>query len=351
MSCSKNNLALTYDDILLIPNYSDIQSRSEVSIANKLSDEIELEVPIFSAPMDTVSGLDMAESISRLGGCAIIHRYNTIPEQVTLVREAKRNGTKFVGAAVGATGDFDERAFALTAAGADFICIDIAHGHHMHMKNAIDKLKQNSNIKHVMAGNVATSDAYEDLAGWGADSVKVGIGNGSICSTRLNTGHGVPSVTALQDCARSKKSYFYACGQKAPAIIADGGIKNSGDIVKALAVGADFVMLGSMLAGTKEAPGELLSTANGMRKVYRGMASREAQNDWRGKSSAPEGISTTIPYKGELEPLFMDIVGGIKSGFSYTGARSIDEFKRLAKYVQQTTAGQHESWTHILSKA
>ncbi len=331
--------AYTYDDVLLVPQYSDIESRKGIFLSSALDDNLTLRVPIIAAPMDTVSGTEMAIAMDSLGGVAIIHRYNTIEDQIELLKNAKRAGAKIVGCAVGATGDFEERAIALRIAGANFICIDIAHGHHIHMKRAIDILKTKCNIKHVMAGNVATTEAFEHLQSWGADSIKVGIGNGSICSTRIQTGHGVPSITAIMGCAKVKST---------AKLIADGGIRNSGDMVKAIAAGADFVMLGSMLAGTKEAPGQIINTPNGLRKTYRGMASREAQSDWRGESSAPEGISVTIPYKGELGSLFMDMTNHIRSGLSYSGARDIKEFQKKALFIKQTSAGQYESSTHII---
>lgn len=345
MSC-QNKVAITYEDILLVPQYSEIESRSEVDLSSNLGLYPELKYPIISAPMDTVTGIEMALEMDRLGGLGIIHRYNTIQEQNNMVRELKRLGAKNIAVAVGVTGDYFERAQALVSSGANIICVDIAHGHHVSMKKALAVLKERFTYTHIMAGNIATAQGYKDLSDWGADSVKIGIGNGSICSTRIHTGHGVPSVTAIMECSKISQTMLH------PAkIIADGGIRNSGDIVKALAVGADFVMLGSLFAGTKESPGELINTPNGSRKIYRGMASREAQTDWRGKSSAPEGISTTIPYKGELESIFMDLIGGIKSGFSYTGAKNISEFQAKAKFIQQTRAGQHESWTHILSSS
>jgi len=346
MSCLNNKTAITYEDILLVPQYSEVESRSEVDLSSNLGLYPELKYPIISAPMDTVTGAEMALEMDRLGGLGIIHRYNTIQDQNNIIRELKRLGAKNIASAIGVTGDYFERAQALVHSGADIICVDIAHGHHSSMKKALEVLRERFPYIHIMAGNVATGEGYKDLSNWGADSVKVGIGNGSICSTRMNTGHGIPSVTAIMECMKMSQSML-----KPAKIIADGGIRNSGDIVKALAVGADFVMLGSLLAGTKESPGELINTPNGSRKTYRGMASREAQNEWRGKSSTPEGISTTIAYKGELEPLFLDLIGGIKSGFSYTGARNISEFQSRARFVQQTNAGQHESSTHILKMA
>ena len=178
------------------------------------------------------------------------------------------------------------------------------------------------------------------LATWGADSVRVGIGGGSICSTRLVSGHGVPTFQSILDCAESSFD---------TKIIADGGIRSSGDIVKAYAAGADFVMVGSVLAGAKETPGEVFSKASGKKyKVYRGMASSSAQEAWRGKSSTPEGVSTTILYKGKAKNILENLRGGIRSGFSYSGCRSFSEFQAKAKFIKQTNAGQVESGTHIL---
>jgi IMP dehydrogenase len=334
---------LSYDDVLLVPQYSDIESRSTISLKSVLGPKLEFQTPIIASPMDTVSGLDMAMKLSKLGGVAIIHRYNSIKEQSDIVRSVKRQGER-VGAAVGSTGDYMDRVTALYNAGVDFICIDVAHGHHLNVYNTIRNIRDHYGPSlHIMAGNVATAEGFEALQTWGADSIRVGIGGGSICSTRIQTGHGVPNLSAIMECSK--------IATKA-ALIADGGIKNAGDIVKALAAGADFVMLGSLLAGTDEAPGEVIdSLLHGMKmKSYRGMASREAQQDWRGKSSAPEGIATMVPYKGSVEHIFNDLVGNIKSGLSYSGATNIEGLFMNAEFIRQTSAGQHESATHILSK-
>ena len=222
------------------------------------------------------------------------------------------------------------------------LCLDVAHGHHALVRTALRTLRKNLGDKiHLMAGNVATLEAFNDLADWGANSIRVGIGGGSICSTRINTGHGVPTFQSVLDCSRSNRE---------AKLIADGGIRNAGDIVKALAAGADFVMLGSMLAGTDESPGEIFKSGNNKYKVYRGMASRSAQLDWRGKSSSPEGVSTTIPYKGSVAEILQDISGNIKSGFSYTGVRNLMDLQVKATFLQQTPAGQFESSTHILRR-
>jgi IMP dehydrogenase len=331
--------ALTYDDVLLTPQYSDIESRKEIYIGNFLGDnpKIKLDLPIISSPMDTVTGSDMSAAMCDAGGLGIIHRYNTIKEQCNLVPRRAH-----VAGAIGVTGDFEERACALYDAGANILCVDIAHGHHILMKNALKTLRNIFGDKvHIMAGNVATLEGFNDLSDWGADSVRCNIGGGSICSTRIQTGHGMPGLQTLFECAKTDRS---------TRIIADGGIRTSGDIVKAFAAGADFVMLGSMLAGTEESPGEKIITLKGVRKKYRGMASKEAQLDWRGKFSSNEGVSTLIPYKGPVEGILEDLKNGITSGLSYSGARTILELQAKAKFVRQTRASLVESSTHILGK-
>ena len=333
----------SYDDVLLIPKYSDIDSRSKISISSNLNCNLEFGLPVISSPMDTVTGPAMARSMYNHGGLGIVHRYNSIEEQVSMVLESRREQRLIIGAAVGVTGDFIERAAALCDAGCSIVCIDVAHGHHSLMKNALAQLRNTlGNKVHIMAGNVATRDALEALADWGADSVRVGIGGGSICSTRLVTGHGLPTFQSILDC--SKTDYDIK-------IIADGGIKTTGDMLKALAAGADFVMVGSMLAGTNESPGQVFSDNAGKKyKVYRGMASSMAQKSWRGKSSTPEGISTTIPYKGDVGSILENIAGGLRSGLSYSGSKTISEFQAKSEFVLQSSAGMMESSTHILSR-
>jgi len=331
------NKALSFDDVLLEPQFSDIGSRGVIDISNELSGEMRLSLPVISSPMDTVTEAAMAIAMNYNGGIGIIHRYNTIDEQVSLVLSA---GIQNIGAAVGASGDFLERATALVNAGTGVICVDVAHGHHVLMRNALQVLRGGLRPGvHIMAGNVATLEGFNDLADWGADSIRVGIGGGSICSTRVQTGHGVPTFQSVLDCAKSDRD---------AKLIADGGIRTNGDIVKALAAGADFVMLGSLLAGTDESPGEMFTNDKKKYKVYRGMASSNAQKDWRGKTSAPEGISTTIPYKGSVKQILSDMTGNIQSGFSYSGARSMQELWFNSNFIKQTSAGQFESSTHIL---
>ena len=331
---------LTFDDVLLLPQYSTVISRKHVSLEQQLDSKNIMRIPIISSPMDTVTDGTMAQTMSDLGGLGVIHRYNTIEEQVTMLR----NVTGLKAAAIGVTGDFEKRARALyDSAGVNILCLDVAHGHHILMERALKTLKDTyGNDIHLMAGNVATLGGFNDLADWGADSIRCGIGGGSICTTRIQTGHGVPGFETVLECAKSDRD---------AKIIIDGGIKNSGDIVKALAAGADFVMLGSLLAGTTESPGEVVTYTDGSkRKAYRGMASRKAQEAWRGKSSAPEGIATTVHYKGAVKNIVEDLIGGIKSGCSYSGASNLKQLRTNSLFIKQSNAGRHESSAHILNR-
>ena len=334
--------ALTYDDVLLVPQYSEIKSRKEVDLNCILDDNLILNLPIISSPMDTVTESEMAYTMDNLGGLGIIHRYNSIEEQAGLVAEVIGAGAKNVGAAIGVSDDYFERAQTLVENGVNVICVDVAHGHHILMKDALGVLKKSlGDAVHIMAGNVATLQGINDLAEWGADSIRCNIGGGSICSTRIQTGHGLPGLQTIFDCAKTEHDV---------AIIADGGIRTAGDIVKALAAGADFVMLGSLLAGTDETPGDFIQLPGGQKKSYRGMASKAAQMDWRGRYSSNEGVSTFIDCKGSVVEILQDLRAGILSGLSYSGCRSIHELQTKAKWTKQTSAGLSESKTHILAK-
>jgi len=335
-------MGLSFDDVLIEPQFSTIQTRSEVDIGADLDARHHLQVPVISSPMDTVTETAMAVAMRNSGGLGIIHRYNTIEKQVDIIDRLVAEDPKAVAAAaIGVTGDYEERAWALYDAGARVLCIDVAHGHHVLMKQGIENIRRALGDEvHIMAGNVATLQATNDLADWGANSVRIGIGGGSICSTRIQTGHGIPTFQSVYDCAKTDRDVV---------LIADGGIKNSGDIVKSLAAGADFVMVGSLLAGTMESPGEVHRSPTGEpRKQYRGMASAAAQVDWRGKASSLEGISTTIPYKGSVKPIMEQLANGIRSGFSYSGARTVKQFQAKVKFIRQTHSAQVESSTHIL---
>jgi len=334
---------LSYDDILLKPQYSDIKSRAEIDISTDLGNNLVLDVPIFSSPMDTVTEAAMAIALGNRGSAGIIHRYNSPATQARIVRMVADSANNInVGAAIGVTGDFMERSALLVDAGATFLCVDVAHGHHSLMKTALHKLRRAYPNLHIMAGNIATLEGINDLSDWGADSVRCNIGGGSICSTRVQTGHGLPGLQTIFECAQTDRPV---------AIIADGGIKNSGDMVKALAAGADAVMCGSLLAGTTEAPGEIFREANGNAwKSYRGMGSKEAQIEWKGKYSSFEGVASRVPYQGKVKDVLEDLERGIRSGFSYSGARTKEDLQAKAEFVQQTTSGLSEGHTHILTR-
>ena len=332
--------ALSFDDVLLEPQHSDILSRSEVDISTTMSEgqvNVKFRLPVISAPMDTVTEDKMTLAIGREGGLGIIHRYNSIEQQANLVLKVKEQGS-FVGAAIGVTGDFLERAAELKSNHVDVLCVDVAHGHHASVRYTLQTLRNTfGDSVSIIAGNVATLQAFNDLADWGAHAIRVGIGGGSICSTRVQTGHGIPTFQSVLDCGKSDRD---------AALIADGGIRTSGDMVKALAAGADFVMVGSMLAGTDETPGEVITQGRRC-KVYRGMASKEAQNSWRGSFSSIEGVAHTVPCKGPVKEVLHEMAVGIRSGLSYSGARSIQELQAKAKFIRQTSAGAIESSTHI----
>jgi IMP dehydrogenase len=339
---------LSYDDVLLQPQYSDIRSRSEIDISTDLGKGLELSIPLMSSPMDTISEGPMAAALSTAGGVSVIHRYNSPATQariVTMTQDVASNANHKlkIGAAVGISGDFLERAHVLLSVGVDFLCIDVAHGHHIMMKEALKNLRDTfGNNVHIMAGNVATLQGVNDLADWGADSVRCNIGGGSICSTRVQTGHGYPGLQTIFECAQTDRDV---------KIIADGGIKTSGDMVKALAAGSDAVMIGSLLSGTDESPGSIMEDKEGQRwKIYRGMASKEAQIGWRGKYSSHEGISTRVPYRGSVRKILDDLERGIRSGFSYSGARSLQELQQKAEFVGQTASGIVESQAHIVGR-
>ena len=336
--------ALTFDDVLLIPQFSTIESRQEVDLKQSLDKNITLDVPIISSPMDTITETEMACAMSAAGGLGVIHRYLPLMKQAEMAFHCHKRGVKNIAAAIGVTCDYLTRAEALVNIGkANILCLDVAHGHHILMGRALKSLKDiYGDSVHLMAGNVATLEGFNDLADWGADSIRCGIGGGSICSTRIQTGHGVPGLATILECAQSDRD---------AKIIIDGGIKNSGDIVKALGAGADFVMLGSLVAGTTESCGQIITYTDGSRrKAYRGMASEKAQKAWRGKSSTPEGVATAVPYQGSVESIIKDLVGGIKSGCSYSGATNLKQLRASAQFCRQTNAGRFESNPHILDR-
>lgn len=340
--------SLCFDDVLLVPQRSDIDSRQEIDLTTRLGDH-SFRLPIISSPMDTVTESSMALVMLEHGGLGIVHRYNTSKEQCEIVRdiaamleETSSSSMGKISAAIGTSHDFSKRVKFLYDCGVKIFCIDVAHGHHSLVERSIKEIRNTFGPRvTVIAGNVATAAAFEELSDWGADAIRVGIGGGSICSTRIQTGHGVPTLQSIIDCNSAGDAQ----------LIADGGIKTAGDIVKCLAAGADMVMLGSMLAGTDETPGDVFqSNDNKQYKVYRGMASPEAQIAWRGQARSLEGISTTVPFKGSVKDILRKLERNIRSGLSYTGARNLQEFRHKAQFIRQTSSGLSESRTHILSK-
>ena len=354
--------ALAYDDINLIPSYSKIESRQNIDLTTQLTTNYSIRVPLIASPMDTVCDSEMAIAMMDCGGVGCIHRFMTIEEQSLQVRvvantadavviyqlgnaPAERDGPVRlwgdsvvpVAAAIGANGDYLERAQELTNAGANVILIDVAHGYHKFVMEAIGNLKKTlPSYVDIIAGNVATAEAAIALQDCGADAIRVGIGGGSLCTTRIKTGFGVPNVTSLLDCANKVSVPIIACG----------GIRTSGDIAKALAVGADSVILGSLLAGTKEAPGAIIEKNNGLYKRYRGAASLETKSIHGQVTRNVEGESTVVPFKGGVKFIVEGVLDGLRSALSYAGANNLREY--FPEYVVVTQSGINEAKPHIL---
>jgi IMP dehydrogenase len=287
--------------------------------------------------MDTVCEWEMAVEMRRLGGLGIIHRYMSIEQQAVQYGMVTAH-SRIAGAAIGATGDYIDRAWQLMRAGCNTLLIDTANGHSQYAIDAVKQIKQIfGKDAHVMAGNVSTYEGFVRLQDAGAASIRVGIGGGSVCTTRLVSGHGMPTLASIMD-IRERIPYGHGA-----SIIADGGIRNSGDAAKALAAGADIVMVGSMLAGTDQSPGEVV---DGTYKLFRGMASREAQVDGRGVSSVVEGVATKVPYKGPVENIIKEFRGGLGSALSYSGANNLKEFYENAEYIRVTHSSLTESSPH-----
>lgn len=332
------NQGLTFDDVLVMPKRSEVRSRRDPSLKSRLTKTKFLETPILSANMDTVTEAKMAIAMHQLGGLGILHRFMNIEQQVAEVTAVKNAGAQIISASIGVNNDFKERAEALVKAGVNLMTIDIAHGHSVQMMDTLKWLKDTYSDLEVIAGNLATPDAAIDLIEAGADAIKVGIGPGSMCTTRIITGCGVPQLTAIALCAEAAESYGVP-------VIADGGIRTSGDMVKAFSAGADIIMLGSMLSGTIETPGDIV---NG-KKQYRGMASKKAQVSWRGdmpQGMAPEGESTFVTVKGHVSDVLHELMGGIRSGMSYVNATTILEMRQKASFMEMSPNGISESRAH-----
>lgn len=356
---------LTFDDVLLIPAESHVLP-NEVDLSVKLADNIKLNLPFISAGMDTVTESSMAIAMALQGGMGVIHKNMSIVAQAGEVATVKGvmlsgNFTRaavdeenklLVAAAVGVTSDTFQRAQALLEAGANAIVIDTAHGHSAGVLRKIKEIREHFPKATLIAGNVATAEGTKALFDSGVDIVKVGIGPGSICTTRIIAGVGVPQITAIYDAASVAREY-------GKTIIADGGIKYSGDIVKAIAAGGNAVMLGSMFAGTTETPGQIITDGDKKYKVYRGMGSIGAMAQSHGSSDryfqggvneanklVPEGIEARVEYKGDVSDTIFQLIGGLRSGMGYVGARNIDELINKEQFVQMTNSGLRESHPH-----
>lgn len=349
--------ALTYDDIQLVPGFSSVSSRQKIKLETKLSRNHNLLMPLVASPMDTVCEEEMAYKMFLMGGVGCIHRFMSIEEQCKQVKtlQSKIYGEGFGGpfenwgedygsgkkaipimAAIGVGEEGMSRSDALVDSGVNVLLIDVAHGHHQNVIDMISYCKEKHPKVDVIAGNIATPEAAEDLQNAGADGLRVGIGGGSLCTTRIKTGFGIPNVTCIEEISRVAKV----------PVMADGGIRSSGDIAKALGVGADCVMIGSLIAGTDEAPGKIIETRTGLSKRYRGSASLETKSAHGQEQRNVEGESTTIPYKGGVKFVINGLLDGVKSALSYAGSDNLGNFH--PKYVQVTNSGLREAQPHLI---
>lgn len=334
----------TFDDVLIRPGASQMEP-AEASLKTNIAG-IALAVPFLSAAMDRVTEVQMAITLGKLGGLGVLHRNCSVEEQAAMVREVKKAGVP-VAAACGPFAA--DRAKALDEAGCDAIVIDCAHGHNLNVVESARKIKKNLKRSKMIFGNIATGEAAKAVCSF-VDAVKVGVGPGSICTTRLISGVGVPQLSAVLDVAAEAKK------KKVP-VIADGGIRTSGDIAKALAAGASAVMLGNLFAGTDEAPGNMVEKDGRRFKEYRGMGSqaviKSASGSERyfthGRKAVPEGVEALVPYKGPVGEIIADLASGVQVGMGYVGARTIPEFEKKAQFIRITHAAIAEGKPHSLA--
>jgi len=340
--------ALTFDDVLLIPRYSSVLP-AETILHTDLGQNLKLKIPFLSSAMDTVTEYRMAIAIAQKGGLGIVHRNLSIQDQTNEIKKVKKKNL-LVGAAVGTSNEDLTRAKSLIDAGVDLIVIDTAHGHSNKVIKILSKIKKINLKKPICVGNIATAEAALKLYNEGADILKVGIGPGSICTTRMIAGIGVPQISAVLDVKKSMKN-------KKIKIISDGGVKFSGDIVKGIAAGADAIMMGSIFAGTEESPGKKYKYKNKFYKSYRGMGSigamsagssnRYFQKNYKDKSKfIPEGVEARVIYKGSVNKILYQLQGGLRSSMGYIGSKKIIEIQKKAKFVKITKAGFYESMVH-----
>ena len=357
-------LALTFDDVNIVPRFSTTKSRSDIKLTTQFTRNYKIAMPIVAAPMDSVCEIDMALTLYKMGGVGIIHRFNTIDEQVKICSDIHTQiclmlnaGQKFqpqleglepvIAAAVGANGDALERTQRLVKESRiNVILIDVAHGHHANVRDTLKQLTEwrtQSGYKFdIIAGNTATAQAAADLEKWGADCVRVGVGGGALCTTRISTGVGVPQITAVIEARNATKI----------PLISDGGIRYPGDIAKALVAGADTVMVGSLLAGTDEAPGGIFITGtfpNAKKfKQYRGSASASIKLEKTGSAKNVEGTAKMVEYKGSVISILNDLTDGVRSAMSYVGVDAVENMRHVGKFVRITSAGLREAQPHLL---
>lgn len=359
--------AYTFDDLLLVPAYSSVVP-AQVNLKVALSPNLNLSIPLTSAAMDTITESALAIKLASLGGLGFIHKNMSIQAQVDMVKAVKeaqveanytqpaldQDGHLLVGAAVGVSDDTLDRVKALVAAKVDVIVIDSAHGHSQGVINAIQTVRQHYPNLDIVGGNIVTAKGATDLIEAGANILKVGVGPGSICTTRVIAGVGVPQISAIMNVVAIAKAHKVG-------VIADGGIKQSGDIVKALAAGADVVMLGNLFAGTSESPGEVFKLEGRLVKAYMGMGSLTAMKKgssdryFQGgvkelKKLVPEGIEGIVPYKGALDDVVYQMMGGLRSGMGYCGCATINDLQEHAQFVKISGNGLIESHPHDLIK-
>ena len=345
------NEALTYDDVLLVPQESSV-TPANVMTATSLSKTLPIDIPLLSAAMDTVSEYEMAVTMAKAGGMAVLHRNMSVEAQCEIVKKLKTDNLKSA-AAIGTGEDQLNRAKALIDAGVDMIVVDTAHGHSVNVIKQVQAVRALSPTLTICGGNIASAKAAQALIAAGVDAVKVGVGPGSICTTRIVAGVGVPQLTAVMNVASITKKHGIA-------LIADGGLRHSGDIVKALAAGADAVMVGSLLAGTDEAPGQMIKINGQNYKSYRGMGSIGAmqegsadryfqKNTGDSKKLVAEGVEGLVKAKGSAADIVYQLVGGVRSGMGYIGAETIAEMPARAEFVKITNAGLKESHVHDLA--
>lgn len=331
---------LSYGDALLVPQRSAVDSRSDIDLTTQLTPSLSLDIPVVSAAMDTVTGAETAAALADLGGLGVIHRFLSIDEQAAEVRAVAEQGGQ-VAAAVGIDEDYLDRTEAILEAGGDAVVLDVAHGHMERALDAVSEIRAEYDPE-IIAGNVVTPEAVEDLYDAGADCVKVGVGPGSHCTTREVAGAGYPQLSAVDECADRAEELGIT-------VMADGGIRSSGDAAKALMAGASTVMMGGFFAGTDEAPGRVVSRNGERFKRSRGMASTaasEKRDDKEGDVDADEGVEALTPYKGPLTPLTEEFLAGIRSGLSYCGGHTIPEARANAVFVEVSQGAKERESAH-----